>query len=255
MQSPAIVDFESYAASVAAACEQIGAGAVLSGQKKVLVKPNLVTGSAYPVTTPAACCAAVIDFIRAHSSADIVIAEGTGDPCYDGMAIFDKLGYTRVAAEKGVALIDLNAEPVVRLENPGCERFPEFFMPEIAMDHFIVSVPVLKAHSLAGFTGTLKNMMGFAPPAHYAGSGGVWNKAEFHIGIQAAIADLNRYRCADLTVMDAAVGLPHNHLGGRPCDPPVNKILAGFDPVALDREAAGLLGINWQKIGHLKNPS
>ncbi|MFP3981888.1 MAG: DUF362 domain-containing protein [Desulfobacterales bacterium] len=247
----AIADFTTYGASVAEAFNRIRADALLADQDAVLIKPNLVTADSFPVTTSPRCCGAVIDYVRAcNPRAQIVIAEGTGDPSYDGIQIFDTLGYTRLTAEKNIRLINLNEEEVVRLENPSCKRFPEFYMPQIALSHLIVSVPVLKAHTLSGFTGTMKNMMGFAPPAHYSGSG--WNKAAFHKNLQAAIFDLNCYRHADLTLMDASVGMPDSHLGGRRCDPPVGKLLAGDDPVEADRAAAGWLGLDWQKIGHLQ---
>ncbi len=246
----AIVDFTEYEVSAADAFGRIGADFLLVNQDAVLIKPNLVTSSPFPMTTPPRCCGAIIDYVRAcNPRAQVVIAEGTGDPAYDGMRIFEALGYTRLAREKNIRLIDLNAEPVVRMENRSCKRFPQFYMPEIALSHFIISAPVLKAHSLAGFTGTMKNMMGFAPPAHYSGGG--WNKAAFHRNLQEAISDLNRYRHADLTLMDASLGMPDSHLGGRRCDPPVKKLLAGDDPAEVDRASAELLGLDWQKIGHL----
>ncbi len=251
MTSSAIVDFDDYRTSVPEALDAVGAGPALAKQKAVLIKPNLVTDQPFPVTTAPACCSAIIDYVRTHSRAEIIIAEGTGDPGRGTMDIFHSLGYTRLASEKNVGLTDLNHCPLVRLENPECNRFPVFFIPKAAMDHFIISVPVLKAHSLSGFTGTLKNMVGFAPPEHYAGSGGIWNKAEFHIDIHQAITDLNRYRHADLTLLDASVGLADYHLGGPACSPPVGKLVAGFDPLAVDRAAVGLLGLAWQDIGHL----
>jgi len=70
-----------------------------------------------------------------------------------------------------------------------------------------------------------------------------------------ATPDLNRYRQPDLSLVDASVGMADSHLGGRQCDPPVKKLIAGFDPVAVDRAAAGHLGLNWQDIGHLKQPT
>ena len=50
---------------------------------------------------------------------------------------------------------------LVRLENPDCPVFPEMYLPEIAMSSYLASVPVLKAHSLADLTGSLKNMRFF----------------------------------------------------------------------------------------------
>ena len=32
-----------------------------------------------------------------------------------------------------------------------------------------------------------------------------------------------------LTLLDASIGLAQSHLGGPPCEPPVNRILASYD--------------------------
>lgn len=97
-----------------------------------------------------------------------------------------------------------------------------------------------------------KTLMGFAPPRHYSGDRrGCWEKAGSHENLDQAIMDLNHYRNADLAVMDATVGFSKSHLGGPECDPPIGKILAGFDPLETDRIAASLLGLDWHDVGHL----
>jgi uncharacterized protein (DUF362 family) len=245
-----MVDFTDYETSVAEALDAVGAPHTFARQETILVKPNLVNASPHPVTTPPACVEAIIRYIRRCSRADIVIAEGCGDPAIDTAGVFEQLGYGDLARRSGATLVDLNRQPCRRLERREDPVFPEFYLPECAFSAMVVSVPVLKAHSLAGITGTLKNMMGFAPPSVYRGNG-FWNKAAFHSRLHAAIVSLNRYRQPDLTVMDASVGLAEHHLGGRSCDPPVGKILSGTDPWRLDRRAAGLLGLDWTAIGHL----
>jgi uncharacterized protein (DUF362 family) len=124
-------------------------------------------------------------------------------------------------------------------------------LPHIAMESFLISVPVLKAHSLAGVTLTMKNMMGLAPPSHYQ-AGRSWKKSSFHQNVQEAVADLNRYRTPDFTVLDASVGMAQAHLWGPACDPPVRTLAAGYDPVAMDAYGTGLLNKKWQDIGHIK---
>ena len=126
------------------------------------------------------------------------------------------------------------------------------YLPEIAMSHYLISVPVLKAHSFSEITGTLKNMIGLAPPKHYSGRFGTWKKAVFHHRMHQSIVDLNRYRTPDLSLMDATVGMPDYHLGGAHCDPPLGKLIAGFDPLQVDRRSAELLGLRWQRIAHLR---
>ena len=247
---PIGVNFVSYEESVPKVLDAVGAREALAAQPAVLIKPNLVNATPPPVTTPVECVAAVVEYIRARSDAKVAIAEGCGAAGHGTQRCFDDLGYTELSRRLGVPLVDLNTAPTVLLRRDDCRVFPEFHMPEIALDHFIVSVPVLKAHSLAEITGTMKNMMGFAPPAHYQ-QGGHWKKSAFHARMHEAIVELNRYRSADLTLLDATVGLAEFHLGGAECDPPVNRLVAGFDPVRVDRLAADLLGLDWQRIPHL----
>lgn len=243
--------FKDYAVSVPEALEGAGAGALVRG-RRVLVKPNLVSAARPPVTTPADCCEAVVRYVLDHSPAEVVVAEGCGSPGRDTYGVFSALGYDGLARRCGVSLLDLNAAPLRRLENPAFQVFPEIHLPEIAFSHLILSVPMLKAHSLAEVTGALKNQMGFAPPSHYAGPG--WNKAAFHQDLHRAIRELNGYRSADLVLMDASVGLAEFHLGGPVCEPPIRQLLSGTDPWAIDREAARLLCRDPDAIPHLAEP-
>ena len=248
----ATVNFESYTSSVTDALDLIGAKEKLSRQPAFLIKPNLINSSLHPVTTPLECCATIVDYVRSCTeNAEIVIAEGCGASSMETDAVFSALGYTEYAKSNAVRLIDLNNAPLKKLTNKNCPYFPEMYLPEIAFTHFIISVPVLKAHSISIFTGTRKNMVGFAPPKHYSGRHGSWKKAKFHGDMQQSIIDLNRYRSPDLSVIDATVGLSEFHLGGAWCSPPVNKIIAGFDPFEVDRKGAELLGLDWRQIRHL----
>lgn len=248
------VEYTNYVDSIKKALNAIGAAKILSEQTAIIIKPNLMGLEPPPVTTPVACCDAVLEYIRACSDATVVVAEGCRDPHMKTREVFIELGYADWAAEKGIHLIDLNDAQLEWRENTDCEMFPQISLPEIAFTHYIISVPVLKAHPLATMTGTLKNMMGFAPPRHHKEKNfACWKKEVFSENLQQAIADLNRYRTPDLTVMDASIGLAESHLGGPRCDPPIGKILASFDPMALDRVAAGLLGLNWTQIEYLND--
>lgn len=250
MSDVVILSCTDYAATVREAFEQAGGPQALAGFERILLKPNLVNAARFPVTTHPEFTAAVIDVVRAHSDAPIVIAEGTGDKNKETDEVFAALGYDDLARRKDVALLDLNHAPLTEVSRPGCPVFPTMWLPEAAFSHCIVSLPVLKGHSMAGITGTMKNMMGFAPPSHYQGGG--WKKAAFHKNMHGSIRDLNRYVTPHFTVMDGTVGLKDYHLGGPRCRPAVGKILAGADPLAVDRAAAELLGVDWRQVGHLR---
>lgn len=246
--------FRTYAATVPSLLDRSGLSAMLAGNPPILIKPNLINASPHPVTTHANCCQVLIEWLRAHcGNVPIVIAEGCGDPSMETMDVFRKLGYESLATSFGIDLLDLNAAPLKTISMAGNTIFRKARYPEIAFTHFIISVPVLKAHSLAAITGTLKNMIGFAPPQFYSGNSGFWRKAAFHTAMQKSITEWCRLRLPDFTLMDASVGLADFHLGGRQCEPPVRKILAGKNPLAVDRRAAELLALDWHAIGHLNS--
>jgi len=224
----------------------------LAAERQILIKPNLVEPLKPPITTPVKLVAELVAFIHAsHPHLEIIIGEGCGSSSKNTRQIFETLGYNRLAGLDHVTLMDLNEAPLVHRQNKNCKRWPDIYLPRIVFESFLISVPVLKAHSLAGVTLTMKNMIGLAPPEHYQ-QGGSWKKASFHQRIQEAVFDLNRYRTPDFTLLDATIGMQEAHLWGPTCDPPPNRLAAGFDPVAVDSYGCDLLGIKFESIGHIR---
>ncbi len=248
-----VEDFESWQTSVRRLLDRTAVSRLIENKKTILVKPNLVENLRPPITTPVQLVEEIVLYLQDHAPhKTIIVGEGTGSRDYDTFLPFRELGYTEMAQKLGVELIDLNVQPLRAMQLPNCIRWPEMHLPEIIFNSFLISVPVLKAHSLASVTLTMKNMMGCAPPSHYE-RGGHWKKASFHQNVQDAVLDLNRYRTPDFTVLDATTGMQEAHLWGPVCDPPHNKLAAGIDPVAIDVYGAGLLGRDWRQIGHLAN--
>lgn len=218
----------------------------------ILIKPNLVNTSAPPVTTPVELVEEIIITIKTfHPDSTLCIGEGTGSVEYDTHHCFSKLGYIEMAQRQNVELIDLNHATLTHKKNAEFKRWPEMYLPEILDNAFIISVPVLKAHSLAGVTLTMKNMMGCVPPTHYQ-QGGCWGKSAFHTHIHAAVFELNRYRTPDFTILDATIGMSESHLWGAHCNPPVGRLCASYDSVAIDRYGCDLLQKDWQRIGYIQ---
>ncbi len=243
--------FTSWQESVPRLLDATGLPDRLAAEKRIIIKPNLVEPLKPPITTPVELIAALVDFIHASlPHLEIIIGEGCGSSSKNTWQIFDTLGYSKLADRTGVTLLDLNEAPLVHMQDSKCGRWPEMYLPRIVFESFLISVPVLKAHSLAGVTLTMKNMMGLVPPAHYQ-QGGHWKKAAFHQNIQEAVFDLNRYRTPDFTLLDATIGMQEAHLWGPTCDPPPNRLAAGYDPVAMDSYGSSLLGIKWNSVGHL----
>ncbi|MFO7753785.1 MAG: DUF362 domain-containing protein [Desulfobacteraceae bacterium] len=245
-------DFDSFETSIPEILDQLKAEEVFADQSRILLKPNLVNDDPHPVTTHPQMLEAMVRYIRSCSDAEILIAEGCGDHHLDTFEVFRRLGYDRLASKHGITLVDLNEEELITLENSNCKIFPEIHLPKIAFESYIVSLPVLKAHSLSKITGALKNMMGFAPPAHYSGGCGTWKKAFFHNNLHQAVFELNRYVTPDLSILDASIGLADFHLGGPECSPRVAKLAGGYNPVEVDKQACRLLGIDETMVPHIR---
>jgi uncharacterized protein (DUF362 family) len=243
--------FDDYATSLPILLDKIGAADIFRQQQRILLKPNLVNTSPPPITLPRDAMEALLCYLRDCSDAELIIAEGTGEPHITTHDVFRALGYDQLAREYDLQLLDLNDAENIQLSNPDCRIFPEFHLPKIAFESFIISFPVLKAHSLADVPLAMKNMMGF-PSHHHYQQGGYWRKSAFHAQMHRAIFELNLYRKPDLSIIDASIGMAEYHLGGPTCDPPVGKLLAGVDPVAVDAAGAALLGFDWQDIGHIR---
>lgn len=250
-QTTAVEPFENWQETIEKCLDRLEAGKVLKRRRLVIIKPNLVNDSPHPITTHPDMVRALVEYIRGHSKARMVIAEGCGSASLETDQVFARLGYADLAGELGLDLIDLNREPVQRLRNPECRVLPEIYLPRAALKGFLISVPVLKKHSLAEVTLSMKNMLGLAPPDYYQ-QGGSWKKSFFHGSMHRSIFELNLYRAPDLSIIDASVGMAEYHLGGPACQPPVNKIVAGFDPVAVDAAGAGLLGLSWRDVAHIR---
>ncbi|MDQ2087868.1 DUF362 domain-containing protein [Herbivorax sp. ANBcel31] len=247
-----VTNFISYEKSICEILDMLKISSVLKKQKNILIKPNIVNRDSFPITTPPKICENIVLYIKKHSNAQIIIGDGCGSPEYSTIEAFKHLGYDEISNKYNIDLVDLNTVPLKKYKDSSCLVHKEMHLPELIKTHYIISVPVLKAHSLTQITGSMKNMMGLLPPKYYMGKHGVWNKAVFHNRVHESIIDLNKYVSPSLTILDATVGMAEFHLGGAKCDPPVNKLVAGFDAKEVDRKAAELLGFNWNEIDHLK---
>jgi uncharacterized protein (DUF362 family) len=244
-----VAELSTYTKTIPQVLDGLGVGEVLAGQQGIVVKPNLIQANPPPVTTDVRCVEAVVAYCRDVFHARLIVADGAGG-C-ETSECFARLGYERLAREYGVELVDLNHAETVTLSDP-CNIFlREFHIPKVLLESYLISVPVLKAHSMAQVTLGMKNMLGVAPEADY-GKGGHYKKWGLHEHLDQAIMEINKFRKPDLTVIDAAIGMARAHLWGPRCDPAVSKVVASFDVVAADKVGCDLLGIDWKKVRHLR---
>jgi len=122
--------------------------------------------------------------------------------------------------------------------------FEKIPVPKIFEDAFIITVPKLKTlFFLTDITCCLKNQFGCLP---------ILRKAKYHPWIDDVIADVNTAYRPDLCLVDAIIAMG-GELGpayGTPI--PLNTIVYGKDPVAVDSFCARLMGLNPSRIGHIR---
>lgn len=212
----------------------------------VIIKPNLVNPSSPPTTTDVRVVEGIIRALRDTGINDITVAEGSGTG--DTLDNFNQLGF----AGLDVRLVDLDREKTVIMPVQSHRVWKEISVPEILLDKFIISAPVLKEHSMCGVTISLKNMIGILPAKYYSGYW-VYKKSMVHkYDTDGCIADIINVIKPDLAVVDATIGMKGSHLSGTPCDPPLNLVYGSADPLEADKFGCELLGRNWNDIRYLK---
>ena len=204
--------------------------------RKIVIKPNLITDHPYPVTTPPETVEALIEYFCKCN--EIVIAEGSGFK--DTEELFKRFGYAKLAKRYGVRLVDLNSDGFEVLEMPAASVLKRFELPLTLKDSYLVSAAVLKRHSMAGVTLSLKNMLGATIGP---------DKGRFHPGLHENIVDLNLYLRPKLAVIDGRLGL-NSELGGRAKE--FGVMIFSEDPVAADAVGAKILGLNPLEVRHLR---
>ena len=176
---------------------------------------------------------------------------------------YNNYGYKDVQDSLGANLIDLNKpDPyssfISKEVGTGNFNFSSVTMNQILSDVDVyISIPKLKQHYEAGYTGALKNQVGTVPKDNYTTTndngrrGAIHHKQDDDLStsktyLPRSICDLNRARPVSLAIIDGIM----NARGGegtwnstfQVCEDHV--MLAGKDPVATDSVAAYFLGID-----------
>lgn len=215
--------------------------ASLIGDKKtrIGIKPNLVCPSPaeFGATTHPQVVGGIIQYLRNHGFANIVIAEGSwvGDRTSDS---YEYCGYRELCERLHVPFIDTQKQgsyPVA------CGDL-ELRVSDVVRDiDFLINVPVLKGHCQTNMTCSLKNLKGLIPNTE---------KRRFHrMGLHRPIAYLQTAIHQDFIVTDHICGDPDFEEGGHPLVR--NCVMASLDPVLTDSYACRLLGVDVRSVPYV----
>ncbi|MBN1672676.1 MAG: DUF362 domain-containing protein [Kiritimatiellae bacterium] len=240
-------------ANVQAALRSLDPALPASGT--ILVKPNAgrMRGPGEGVTTSPAAVAAVLDFLRARTRAELCVGESPIRGVA-ALAALEKTGIADVARERGVRLVDLDAAKPVSLAVPDGRAVRKLKVCRLAAEAAcIVSVPVMKTHMHTVVSLSAKNMKGCLyrkEKVRLHQLGGIPYGAGEVKSLDLAIAEMGRVLRPALCVIDGAVGLEgFGPSAGAPKR--AGLALAGTNAVSTDAVAAFLMGIEPGRVPHL----
>ena len=208
-------------------------------KKRVGLKPNLVVSrpAREGATTHPEIAAGIISYLKKSGFNNIVILEGSwvGDST---SRAFSACGYSALAKETGVELIDTQKESCETVDCKGMKI--EICHSARAVD-FMINLPVMKGHCQTLLTCALKNNKGLIADSE---------KRRFHsLGLDKPIAHLNTAVRSDFIVVDGICGDLDFEEGGNPVY--AGRMFAARDPVLCDSWAAGLMGYKASEIPYI----
>ena len=245
-----------------------GIQSITKGKQRIMLKPNLVADWT-PITTKRPVIKALAKMMRSAGK-EICIGEGSaaaaGYNHFNGedfrtwkseildpmqQHIFDTLGYTELAEDLNVPLINLHSGAMVTVPLPDGFAFKELTIHRsLAEIDMLCSVPMMKTHGLAQVTLGMKNVIGVYP-------GSVYGSVRAHVhdiaaevepsGTAVAVVDMVRANKLGLTVIDGSTAMEgQGPSEGELLD--MNVVVAGMNPLATDMVGAYLMGFEPQEV-------
>lgn len=209
--------------------------------KRVLLKPNIVGPVSKAITSPEIICAAAA-FVRARGGAAFV-AEGAGFE-FDTDQVFRILDLYELGAREGFEVIDLDRTGFFEVAT-GDPIFPVIQVSAAVREADVIfNLPKLKQHSLTRVTFSAKNLMGLINRD---------TRRRFHArNIEHGIAVLVRTIPTDFTLVD---GIRTNTRAMHGQTAYKGLLMAGCDPLAVDKACCRELGFDPRSIPHLRELS
>jgi uncharacterized protein (DUF362 family) len=215
-----------------------GMGFIKSGST-VMLKPNFNTGNQNPASANPEVIRQVIRLVKKQNPLQIIVADRSGF-WLDTEKCMEQNGITNVANEEGAelaALEDLEWEkitPKLALNWPKGFRIPKL-LNEV---DYVISIPVLKTHSIANFSMAIKNWVGILYSKDRASDLHLYNSKEEIFGYK--LAELHLARVPDFIIMDGSRAF----VEGGPTEGKIvdsNLIVASNDVIANDVTGLAIL--------------
>ncbi|MCK4466605.1 MAG: DUF362 domain-containing protein, partial [Bacteroidales bacterium] len=223
------------------------------GDKKILIKPNMVLSDNPLCATHVDAIRAILDFFTPHYKKQIIIGESSVHKTFDG---YKNYGYFALEKEYNVKLVDLNQDSFQYRYVFGEENRPlpvRIISTFLDPDVYIISAAQMKTHNKVLVTLSLKNVLLGCPLNDYKKN----DKALFHT-CPTSVTDFchfNMFHIAqevypDLAVIDGFEAMEGN---GPAWGTPFNSriAIASLDALAADTLATKIMGFDPKRVLYL----
>jgi len=214
--------------------------------RQVIIKPNFVSTSVQLASSHADQVRGILDFLRGFYMDRVIIAEAA---CGDTMEAYRNFGYLSLTREYDVELSDLNKGPFEVLsirDREGRTKSIRVSSLLLDRDNYLISAAKLKTHDTVVVTLSIKNMV--------MGSIAAGDKVLVHQGMKQTnlnISGIAERIWPDLSVIDGFEGMEGDGpIHGSPVHTGVS--ISGTDPLAVDRVACEIMGVDFSKVGYLQ---
>jgi uncharacterized protein (DUF362 family) len=165
--------------------------------------------------------------------------------------VFDQLGYTELARSLHVPLVNLHSGEMADVPVKDAFAFEKLTLHRSLTDiDLLCSVPMMKTHSLATVTLSMKNLIGLYPgTVYYSVRSWMHDRAAEagSPGVAYEVVDMVRANRTGLSVIDASSAMQGDGpTMGTLVD--MNLIVAGTDPLATDMVGSALMGIPPEEV-------
>ncbi|MCX7795907.1 MAG: DUF362 domain-containing protein [bacterium] len=129
----------------------------------VLVKPNVNSDDPYPGTTNPEVIKEIVTMCFESGAKRVIVADRSGVLWQNTMYNMEKVGIAKAARNAGAEVLALENEDWILVKPEGTKYWVNGFrIPKLVteVDH-IINVAVVKTHSIADFSMSLKNFVGF----------------------------------------------------------------------------------------------
>jgi uncharacterized protein (DUF362 family) len=228
-----------------------GGNNLLRSSRDVYIKVNAVGSEAHVYTDPQV-LRATINYFKQCGARTIYVIENCTQANFTRL-VFHSIGYTRICDETGAIPVYLDeTEPIpVYLET--LEEFIDISafvyerLIEKREENFYLSLPKLKTHSMSQVTLSIKNQFGLVHQKSRI--------ADHNYRIHQKFADIYRIIRPDFALVDGLIATDHGHYpsayNASKCVIPMDLLIGGDDPLAVDVVGAALMGFSITDVPHL----